>query len=350
VADTGIGISAADQEVVFEEFRQVGDPSARQPGTGLGLALTKRLVAAHGGRIELASAPGAGSRFTVVLPGPTATRARALGDRNEPPEPVGPGPSASSEILVIEDDPSAARLLRAYLEGDGYRVRVAADGDQGLVEARQSPPAAIVLDVILPGLDGWDVLRQLKTDERLREIPVIIVTVVDEREVGLALGAADYLVKPVERSALLACLTRISRPTAGRTAPIRVLAVDDDPATLDMIAASLGPSGFDVIRASGGRRGLDLARSDAPDLVICDLLMPDLDGFGVVAELSADPATRHLPILILTAHELSAADKTRLNGKILGVVAKGESGKLGLREWLARALATASPAGRAGDP
>jgi signal transduction histidine kinase/CheY-like chemotaxis protein len=351
VADTGVGISAADQRVVFEEFRQVGDPAGRQPGTGLGLALTKRLVEAHRGRIELESAPGEGSRFTVVFPGPMPARARPPDPSRDLPLPSWPGDAtAGVEVLVIEDDPGAARLLRAYLEGDGYHVRIAADGEQGLFEAKRSRPAAIVLDVILPGLDGWDVLRQLKTDERLREVPVIIVTVVDEREVGLALGAADYLVKPVQRAALLTCLARIADASTGRATPIRVLAVDDDPATLDMIDASLGPNGFEVIRASGGQRGLDLARSSAPDLVICDLLMPDLDGFGVVAELSADPATRHLPILILTAHELSPADKSRLNGKILGVVAKGENGKAGLHDWLARALAPGGPASQAGGP
>lgn len=210
------------------------------------------------------------------------------------------------------------------------------------------PPSAIILDVILPGLDGWDVLRQLKTDQSLRDVPVVIVTVVDEREVGLALGAADYLVKPVDRRALLDCLARFTFTTKVRSAPVRILAVDDDPATLDMIEAALTPDGFDVVRASGGTSALDLARARPPDLVICDLLMPDLDGFGVVAELAADPTTRHVPILILTGHELTAADKTRLNGKIMGVVSKGEYGKVGLHDWMARALPVLDPAPSAG--
>jgi signal transduction histidine kinase/DNA-binding response OmpR family regulator len=337
VADTGIGISEVDQAVVFEEFRQVGDPVARQPGTGLGLALTKRLVEAHGGRIELSSAPGVGSRFTVTLPAVAPAGEPALGsaaaDVVRRATPVSGG-----DVLVIEDDPSAVRLLRAYLESDGYRVRIASDGEQGLAEARRRAPSAIVLDVILPGLDGWDVLRQIKTDEGLRDVPVIIVTVVDEREVGMALGAADYLVKPVDRSALLDCLGRLTFTTKVQASPVRVLAVDDDPAALDMIEAALRPSGFDVLRATGGKAGLDLARSVSPDLVICDLLMPDLDGFGVVAELAANPWTRHLPILILTAHEITESEKTRLNGNILGIVAKGENGKAGLHDWLIRAL------------
>jgi signal transduction histidine kinase/DNA-binding response OmpR family regulator len=347
VADSGVGIAAEDIDAVFEEFRQVGDPAARQPGTGLGLALTKRLVQAHGGRIELESELGVGSRFTVLFPARSAMEVSPEGPARSSAVPA-PRPAAGAEVLVIEDDPSAVRLLRTYLESDGYRVRVAGDGEQGLADARRDPPAAIVLDVILPGLDGWDVLRQLKSDESLRDVPVVIVTVVDEREVGLALGAADYLIKPVDRRALLDCLARFTFTTKVRSGPVRILAVDDDPATLDMIEATLRPDGFDVVRASGGTAALHLARARPPDLVICDLLMPDLDGFGVVAQLAADPATSHVPILILTGHELTAADKTRLNGKITGVVSKGEYGKTGLHDWMARALPALGPVPSAG--
>jgi signal transduction histidine kinase/CheY-like chemotaxis protein len=336
VTDTGVGIAAEDLALVFEQFRQVGDPAARLPGTGLGLALTKRLVEAHGGRIELASTPGVGSRFTVFLPAVAGTAARPLIETTDGGS-VHDLRAEGAEILLIEDDPSAVRLLRAYLETDGYRVRVAGGGEPGLEEARRAPPAAILLDVLLPDVDGWEVLRQLKTDEALRDIPVIIVTVVDEREVGLALGAADYLVKPVSRATLLDCLSRYKFTTKILTQAIHVLAVDDDPAALDIIDAALSPDGFDVIRANGGRAALEIARTSPIDLVICDILMPDLDGFGVVAELKADPRTREVPILILTGHELTGPEKARLNGKILGVLTKGESAKEGLRAWLAQA-------------
>jgi len=330
VIDTGVGIAAEDNAAVFEEFRQVGDPNTRQAGTGLGLALTKRLVEAHGGRIELVSALGAGSRFTVILNAATPV--------DEPveraPLPIdAPTRTGRPDVLVIEDEPSGVRLLRTYLEGDGYDVRIASDGERGLEEARRLPPSAIVLDVLLPGMDGWDVLRHLKSDNALRDIPVIIVTVVDEREIGLALGAVDYLVKPVERSALLDVVGRFATAT---TSPLRVLAIDDDPAALEMIDAALRPAGYDIVTASGGREGVTVAQTVPIDFVICDILMPDLDGFGVVAELRADPRTHDVPILVLTHHELTGAEKTRLNGEILGVVAKGESGKDGLRDWLAR--------------
>jgi signal transduction histidine kinase/DNA-binding response OmpR family regulator len=339
VSDTGIGIAPADQARVFEEFQQVGDPALRQAGTGLGLALTRRLVEAHGGRIELASALGSGSRFTVILPDAVTP---AAATRREVPAAREGG--AGADILIIEDDPAAVRLLRTYLEGDGYRVRAAPDGERGLTEARGRPPAAIILDVLLPGIDGWDVLRTLKADATLRDVPVVIVTVVDEREVGLALGAVDYFLKPVDREALLARLAHYTFTTKVQTRPVRILAVDDEPEALELVAAALEPSGFEVRRAAGGAEALALARAEPFDLVICDLVMPGLDGFEVVRRLKGDAATAATPILILTAHLLSEADKARLNGRILGVVDKGQAGAEGLRAWLARAVPRADRA------
>ena len=341
VSDTGIGIAPADQAHVFEEFRQVGDPALRQSGTGLGLALTRRLVEAHGGRIELRSTPREGSTFTVLLPivAQPVPAARDLPATARPA--LRPAPAATArDVLIIEDDPGAVRLLRTYLEADGYAVRVAADGERGLAEARRDPPAAILLDVLLPGIDGWDVLRGLKADEALRNIPVIIVTVVDEREVGLALGAVDYFLKPVDRDALLARLARYTFTTKVKHGPVRVLAVDDDPAALALVETALAPSGFSVTSTTSGRAAVELARAEPFELVICDLVMPELDGFGVVAALKADGRTRDAVILILTAHELSEADKARLNGHVAGIVDKGTMAAEGLRAWLARALPT----------
>jgi signal transduction histidine kinase/CheY-like chemotaxis protein len=333
VADTGVGIASEDQARVFDEFRQVGATSAREGGTGLGLALSRRLVEAHGGRIELDSVVGEGSRFTVFLPSNEL-------DGTLPADPAtvmaaAPVPSIDNpDVLVIEDDPSALRLLREYLEPIGYRLRAASDGEQGLELARQHPPAAIILDVLLPTIDGWEVLRRLKDEPSLRDIPVIFVTVVDEREVGLALGAIDYLVKPIQRTALVACLARII-PIAGDPGHRgRILAVDDEPASLAFVAATLEAEGYEVVQASGGRAGVVRAREGGFDLIVCDLVMPDLDGFGVIAALKADPATANVPLIICTARDLSENDRLRLRGDVLAIVSKGVDARDGLRTWL----------------
>jgi len=348
VADTGIGIAPGDQARVFEEFQQVGDQALRQSGTGLGLALTRRLVEAHGGSIALESAPEHGSRFTVSLP---TTDAESAGPQDAPAVVVARGRGgASGDVLVVEDDPSAARLLRAYIEKEGCSVRLAGDGESALEAARRERPAAVILDVLLPGADGWEVLRRLKSDEHLQDIPVIFVTVVDERELGLALGADDYFVKPVDREQLVARLARYTLTTNVLERPARILVVDDDPATLEMLQVILRQEGYEVTAASGGIEALDVARRQPLDLVICDLLMPDLDGFGVVASLKADESTRDTPILVLTGQDITDEDKIRLNGDILGVLRKGAAAEAGLRDWLTRALAQGPPPGPARQP
>jgi signal transduction histidine kinase/CheY-like chemotaxis protein len=340
VTDSGIGISREDQERIFDEFSQLGDSATRSEGTGLGLALTRRLVEAHGGRIDVESAIGRGSRFVVTLP---------YAEEERTPQPVEvaepvPATPEQSGILLIEDDPSAVRLIRAYLEADGHSLRVASDGDAGLAEARRTPPAAILLDVLLPGKDGWEVLRELKEDPALSEIPVVVLTVVDERQLAMALGAVDYFLKPVDRDALLVRLARYrSIPRASRDGA-RVLVIDDEPAARSMVEAALTSAGYEVEHAASGRQGIERLRDADVDFVICDLLMPDLDGFEVVGRLRADSHTRDLPILILTAHQLTAGEKQRLNGHIVGVVSKDESDlRAELRRWIARATAAAEP-------
>jgi CheY-like chemotaxis protein/nitrogen-specific signal transduction histidine kinase len=339
VVDSGVGISPEDQAVVFDEFRQVGDPSERQAGTGLGLALTRRLAEAHGGRVELESTRGVGSRFTVILP---AAAGSVQSSQPASPSAARPNngavtrpPAGRVDILVIEDDPSAIRLLREYLEPAGYTIAVASTGEDGLALAKKLTPAAVILDVLLPGLDGWEVLRRLKAESGLRDVPVIIVTVVDERGIGLALGAVDYLVKPIQREALLACLARYTLTTKVRQRRVRILAVDDEPGGLALIRAALEPDGFEVVEAAGGREALELMRTNGIDLVVCDLAMPEMDGFEVIAALKADPQTAAVPILVCTARDLSDADKERLNGQIVGTVVKGVDARDGLRRWLA---------------
>lgn len=357
VADTGIGIAPEDLDIVFEEFRQVGSEESRAEGTGLGLPLSRRLVEAHGGTLSAESTVGKGSRFTVLLPDRPAvgtshaaapagsvSTAPASEPEPEPVEAASAGPEAA-EVLIIEDDPSAVRLLREYLDGAGYASRAAADGLAGISQARAHRPAAIILDVLLPGIDGWEVLRRIKADPDLQSVPVVMVTVVDEREIGIALGAADYLIKPIRREAVLASLSRLIQSPTRAAGPVRVLAVDDEREALALIDAALADPTYEVIHATGGREALDLARGTDVDVVLCDLLMPDIDGFEVVARLKADPATSSIPIIVVTAHDLTDAEHKRLRGDILGIVAKGRSAQEGLRAWLARMVTTTDRAG-----
>jgi signal transduction histidine kinase/CheY-like chemotaxis protein len=334
VSDTGVGIAASDLDHIFEEFRQVGDMKAREAGTGLGLALSRRLVEAHAGRIEVTSSPGGGSRFEFIFPDSLVPELPA-----EPTRATGEAPRPGSTVLVIEDDPGAVRLLRTYLEAEGYVVEVATDGEAGIAAARANPPGAIILDVLLPGIDGWEVLRRLKVDPELRDVPVMVATVVDERNVAMNLGAVDYFVKPVRREALLARLATYTFTTKVKERNVRVLVIDDELVARDLVANALRPEGFEVVTAASGKEGLALARERQPDLVICDLIMPEMDGFEVVDRLAQSDMPKDVPILILTGQDLTVADRERLNGKVAAVMAKDGDPRPALANWLRRAAA-----------
>jgi DNA-binding response OmpR family regulator len=226
-------------------------------------------------------------------------------------------------VLGVEDDPRALELLTVHLEGAGFAVAQAHDGEQGLALARRLRPAAIALDLQLPTLDGWDFLAQAKADPTLAEIPVIIVSMVDERGKGFTLGAAEYLVKPVQRDALLAAFRRIVPAAPDRAQSATVLAIDDDPLALELVEAVLEPAGYAVLKATSGEDGVALARQEQPALVILDLCMPEVDGFAVVERLHTDPATADIPILILTAKTMTPEEKDRLNGRISRLARKG---------------------------
>ena len=342
VTDTGIGIDPDNVERVFEEFWQAGE-SGHTNGTGLGLAVTRRLVEAHGGSIRVESARGTGSRFTVSLPhAATMTQAEPAvrsADTTERRRTETLG--RAGDVLIVEDDPSAVRLLRAYLEPHGFAIRVATSGPEALQMAKQHRPGAILLDVILPGIDGWEVMRQLKADPELADVPVIFESAVDERTVGMALGAVDYILKPIDRQVLLRSIGRILAGRRVASRPARILAIDDEVAALDMIGATVASAGHETIRASGGADGIDLANQHLPDLIVCDLLMPDVDGFDVVDALRADPRTASIPILIVTNYELTAAERKGLAHKVSGIIAKS-SGPHDLRRVLDELLAPAA--------
>jgi signal transduction histidine kinase/CheY-like chemotaxis protein len=334
VTDTGIGIAAEDQKLLFVEFHQLAAGlDRRQQGTGLGLALSKRLVELQGGTIGVRSVPSQGSTFWFTLPvatdeGPSAE----LPVQESRSEATGP------LVLVVEDDPGAAELLVHYLRSAGYQTVIAADGPDALEKAKRLRPVAITLDVSLPKLDGWEVLAQLKQEEDTANIPVVVVSVVDERSRGRALGAADYFVKPISRDALIARLNRYTFATKVKERDVKVLVVDDDPKALELLAKILEPLGFSVIKAASGEEAIQLARQRGPDLVILDLLMPGMSGFEVVKFLKADHYTRAIPVLILTAKDMTAKDKTDLNGHVEAVLSKGSLASMDLVTWLEEEL------------
>ena len=335
VADTGLGVAAEDHERIFDSFQQGTRPAGQAEGTGLGLTLTKRIVELHGGTIWVESEVGQGSRFGFTLPAgpeePVLTTVPLAGTESgltaEPS--TGPGPT----VVVVEDDRRSFDLLRAYLEAAGVRVVGARDGVEGLDTVRRLSPAGVVLDILLPGIDGWEVLAQLKADPRTAPIPVIVVSMLDERGRGFALGAAEYLVKPVGKEQLLAAVYRAAAmPERKHT----VVAIDDDPLAIELVRANLEPEGWTVLGAPTGHEGLALIRDRQPAVVLLDLLMPGMDGFEVVEALRAEPGTKTVPVVILTSKSMTRQDKERLQGRITYVARKTEfdlSGLAGLLRW-----------------
>ena len=317
VRDTGIGIAPEDQSRIFEEFQQANlGVTKAEEGTGLGLTLSKKFVELHGGRIWVESQVGAGSTFTFTLPIPESSEVTT--PESALVEVTGP------TVLLVEDDARAIDLLTLYLTAANFNVVVARDGEAGLAMTRRLHPSAIILDLMLPRLDGWDFLAQAKADPAIADIPVIIVSILDERGKGIALGAAEYIVKPANRDDLLATLRRLTLTPQTMNGSAKVLVIDDDPLAIELVEAVLQPEGYTVLKTLNGEDGIALANQESPRLIILDLLMPDIDGFTVVERLRADPATANIPIIILTSKSMTRDEKERLNGQIIYLARKAE--------------------------
>src|SRR5262245_5554112 len=336
VADTGVGVTPEDRQRIFDSFQQGNRLSGQAEGTGLGLTLSKRIVELHDGEIWVESEVGTGSTFGFSLPAgsqePTSVPHADLADLDSGPIPeMAPGPGPT--VVVVEDDRRSFDLLRAYLEAAGVRVIGARDGEEGLDTVRRLSPAGVILDILLPGIDGWEVLAQLKADPQTAPIPVIVVSMLDERGRGFALGAAEYLVKPVGKEQLRAALHRAAAmPERKHT----VVAIDDDPLAIELVRANLETEGWTVLGAASGQEGLALIRERQPSAVLLDLLMPGMDGFEVVEALRAEPDTKSIPVVILTSKSMTPQDKERLQGRITYVARKTEfdlSGLAGLLRW-----------------
>ena len=337
VEDTGVGIPEESLSMLFEPFSQVdASVSRRYGGTGLGLSLVRRLAELHGGTVGVASRAGAGSRFVVWLPFRAAEPARPRDVAEGTVLPV--GVSAIPLALVVEDDDRMAVMIEEELRRDGFEVMRAATGEEGLVRAHKRKPDLITLDIFLPSMDGWEFLRRLRADAHLAETPVVIVTVSKDHDRGLALGARRVLQKPFERDELIAALSGLLPRRPGSTAA-RVLVVDDNRTAVDLLAAVLEPEGYLVLRAYGGAEAIDVARHERPDLVVLDLMMPEVSGFEVAQALRQSEDTVSIPILVLTAKDLTAQDRVRLKGSVSGVLEKSRFSGAELLAELHRALA-----------
>jgi len=350
VVDDGIGMTQEQLDRLFQAFSQAQASTSRNyGGTGLGLAISRHFARMMGGDITVESEPGAGTTFTVRLPlvarpdkagvevgrgeagGPaegarprTAVEERVASERTAVVKDAA-GPGTAGRVLIIDDDPVVHDLLRRALAKEGFRVEGAVDGPTGIERARAERPDVILLDVLMPGLDGWSVLSSLKDDPSLRDIPVVMVTMIDDRRLGFSLGATDYLTKPVEPVRLLAVLRRLCPAPDGT-----VLVVDDDEAVRERLTRVIRGGGWRAVSAENGVVGLAELDRLRPDLILLDLVMPELDGFGFLAAIRDREELRDVPVLVLTAKDLTAEDRRRLNGGVRQVLAKGrtDSGEL----------------------
>jgi signal transduction histidine kinase/CheY-like chemotaxis protein len=321
VNDTGIGMIPEQMEKLFQAFSQADASTTRQfGGTGLGLAISRKFCQMMGGDIAVESTYGEGSTFTIRLP-VTVADAKVTAERRteETPASGEPLPESAPTVLVIDDDPTARDLMQRFLNKEGLRVVAAADGKEGLQLAKVERPDAITLDVLMPGMDGWAVLTALKADPALAEIPVIMLTIIDEKQVGYTLGATEYLTKPIDWKRLTAVLKRYKRMDA----PSRVLVVEDDARTRKMLRTRLEKQGWPVTEAENGRVALERMAESLPDLILLDLMMPEMDGFQFLDHIRAHEDWRSIPTIIVTAKDLTDDDRRRLNGYVEGILQKG---------------------------
>jgi PAS domain S-box-containing protein len=327
VTDAGIGMTPEQLSRLFEPFTQADRSTTRKfGGTGLGLAITRRFVQMMGGDIRVESEPGRGSTFRILLPLEVRQPQEAASDTGRDASQDAPGAQHAAKsgqfgtVLVIDDDATARDLMRRYLEREAFQTVMAESGEEGLRLAREQRPDVITLDVMMPKMDGWAVLQEIKSDARLREIPVIMVTIVDDKNLGYTLGADDYMTKPVDREQLATVLQKYRCPHP----PCPVLLVEDDETTRGMMRSMLERDGWCVTEAANGEEGLERVKECGANVILLDLMMPQMDGFEFIARLRRNEETRDVPVVVITAKELTAEERQQLTGSAQKVLSKGQ--------------------------
>jgi signal transduction histidine kinase/CheY-like chemotaxis protein len=316
VSDTGIGMTPEQQDRVFEAFSQADSATARDfGGTGLGLTITKTFCRMMGGDVALTSEPGKGTTFTIRLPTevrePKAESA-AASESSAAPNMEG------TPVLVVDDDADTRQVLKRFLNRKGFPVECASSGEEGLRLARELHPMAIILDVMMPGMDGWAVLSTLKSEEEVKDIPVVMLTIVDDKNLGYALGATDYLIKPVDRDRLNEILAKFRNVPPPRSA----LVVDDEVPARKMLTQILEKERWNVVQAENGLEALERIAKQRPDLILLDLVMPKMNGYQFLAELRNHDKWRSIPIIVVTAKDMSTEERLALDGYVEKVLPK----------------------------
>jgi signal transduction histidine kinase/CheY-like chemotaxis protein len=333
VADTGIGVPEDKLGSIFEEFTQVDASTTRKVGgTGLGLPISRHFVEMHQGQIWVDSKPGRGSTFQFFIP---------IKPSEEQPEPTANVPEGKMEgrnkvIVAIDDDPSVITLYERFLERQDYTVIGVNHKHDILTQIKNLAPSAILLDVLMPEKDGWSILRNLKEDTLTKDIPVVICSIVSDKNRGFSLGAADYLVKPIAEQDLLQALKHLESEPEKQG---KVLVIDDQADDILLIRRILEVQArYKIIEASNGKQGLELVHNVNPDLIILDLMMPEMDGFKVVEALKDSDKTRSIPIIIVSAKELSPIEQQLLTGQVEVLLRKGIFTENELLEDVSQAL------------